>query len=150
MPPPYTLRVARPTNDIKRLLSFYIDGLGLQVLGEFKDHTGFDGIMLGHPQGPYHLEFTVHHDGHVSSAADQASSDGQKSVQALNIRAPTKDNLLTFYIPDRREWEEAVERMRKAGFESVRAFNPYWDVDGVTFEDPDGWRVVLQHAAWTA
>jgi len=26
--------------------------------------------------------------------------------------------------------------------------NPYWDVNGVTFEDPDGWRIVLQNAGW--
>jgi Questin oxidase-like len=33
-------------------------------------------------------------------------------------------------------------------FESVKAFNPYWDRNGKTFEDPDGYRVVLQHANW--
>jgi hypothetical protein len=32
----------------------------------------------------------------------------------------------------------------------VRAFNPYWDRHGKTFADPDGYRVVLQHAAWPA
>jgi len=31
----------------------------------------------------------------------------------------------------------------------VPSFNPYWDRDGVTFEDPDGYRVVVQRAAWT-
>jgi hypothetical protein len=31
----------------------------------------------------------------------------------------------------------------------VPSFNPYWDRDGVTFEDPDGYRIVLQKAAWT-
>ena len=36
-----------------------------------------------------------------------------------------------------------------AGFEPVTAFNPYWERDGLTFEDPDGYRVVLQNAAWT-
>ena len=39
--------------------------------------------------------------------------------------------------------------MRETGFQPVAAFNPYWDRDGVTFEDPDGYRVVLQCAAWT-
>jgi YycE-like protein len=30
----------------------------------------------------------------------------------------------------------------------VKSFNPYWDGNGCTFEDPDGYRVVLQNAAW--
>jgi hypothetical protein len=46
------------------------------------------------------------------------------------------------------EWEIAVESMRSAGFEPVPAFNPYWDRNGITFEDPDGYRTVLQNAGW--
>lgn len=38
--------------------------------------------------------------------------------------------------------------MRDAGFDPVPSFNPYWDMSGVTFEDPDGYRVVLQRDAW--
>jgi hypothetical protein len=38
--------------------------------------------------------------------------------------------------------------MRAAGFAPVASFKPYWDRQGVTFEDPDGYRVVLQNAAW--
>jgi hypothetical protein len=34
------------------------------------------------------------------------------------------------------------------GYKHVQAFNPYWDVAGKTFEDPDGYRVVLQNARW--
>jgi len=123
------LRIARPTNDIERLLKFYVDGLGLTLLDRFEDHDGFDGMMLGHKEWPYHLEFTRKR-GHVTE------------------RAPTEENLLVFYCPDAGVWERAIQRMRDAGFEPVRAFNPYWDRDGLTFEDPDGYRVVLQNAAW--
>jgi hypothetical protein len=42
----------------------------------------------------------------------------------------------------------AVEQMVKAGFEPAPAFNPYWDREGRTFEDPDGYRIVLQRSAW--
>lgn len=126
-----TLRVARPTNDIDRLLPFYRDGLGFGVLYRFEDHDGFDGVMMGTRGAPYHFEFTRAKD-HVAA------------------RAPTRDNLVVFYIPDAIEWRAAVERMAKAGFEPVAAFNPYWDRDGLTFEDPDGYRVVLQNAAWSA
>ena len=38
------LRVARPTDDLERLLPFYRDGLGLGVLFRFADHDGFDGV----------------------------------------------------------------------------------------------------------
>ena len=123
------LRVARPTDDLERLLPFYRDGLGLNVLSRFTDHEGFDGVMLGWDRSPYHLEFTRSH-GRIAG------------------RAPTLDNLLVFYLPERSIWEAAIARMRRAGFEPVAAFNPYWDRLGATFEDPDGYRVVLQQARW--
>jgi catechol 2,3-dioxygenase-like lactoylglutathione lyase family enzyme len=124
------LRVARPTDNIAALLPFYCEGLGLSVLYTFEDHNGFDGIMLGSAGAPYHFEFTTAR-GHAVG------------------KAPTQDNLLIFYMPDIIQWQDAVAKMRAGGFEPVKAFNPYWDVDGLTFEDPDGWRVVLQHTAWS-
>ena len=123
------LRVARPTDDLDALIRFYRDGLGLQVLFRFENHEGFDGVMLGHPGAPYHFEFTRAH-GHSAG------------------RAPTPDNLLVFYLADRTAWEAAVRSMRNAGFEPVPAFNPYWDRNGATFEDPDGYRIVLQNSSW--
>lgn len=123
------LRVARPTDNLSALRRFYCDGLGLRQLTSFTAHNGFDGLMLGHPRAPYHLEFT-HQPGHHVG------------------RAPTPDNLLVFYLPAAEEWQAAVQRMEAAGFASVPSYNPYWDEHGRTFEDPDGYRVVLQHAAW--
>ena len=124
------LRVARPTDNLEAIVRFYQDGLGLRVLYRFEDHDGIGGVMLGHEGAPYHLEFT-HTRGHAVG------------------RAPTLDNLLVFYLPDGEEWEAAARQMRETGFQPVVAFNPYWDRDGLTFEDPDGYRVVLQCAAWT-
>lgn len=123
------VRIARPTDDIAALLPFYRDGLGLEMLAAFEDHAGFDGVMLGLIGGPYHFEFT-HHRGHRVG------------------RAPSQDNLVVFYLPARKEWEAAVERMKAAGFAPVPAYNPYWDQQGATFEDPDGYRVVLQNGGW--
>jgi catechol 2,3-dioxygenase-like lactoylglutathione lyase family enzyme len=111
------------------ILHFYRDGLGMDVLGLFADHEGFDGVMLGFPDAGYHLEFT-----HTSAHAAG--------------RAPTQDNLLVFYLPDATDWQAAVARMIAHGYAPVAAFNPYWDVRGKTFEDVDGYRVVLQNAAW--
>lgn len=121
----------RPTTDLAEVVSFYRDGLGFDVLFEFENHDGFDGVILGRKGGAYHLEFT--------------RKAGHKVPQA-----PTDDNLLVFYIPDATEWEAAVARMEQNGHASVDAFNPYWDKRGRTFVDPDGYRVVLENAAWEA
>ncbi|MGI9169024.1 MAG: VOC family protein [Caulobacteraceae bacterium] len=123
------LRVARPTDNLERVARFYRDGLGLAELGRFQDHAGFDGVMLGEERAPYHFEFTRAR-GHLAG------------------RAPSLDNLLVFYLPDVREWNAAVQRMKRSGYEPVASFNPYWDRHGLTFEDPDGYRVVLQNADW--
>jgi catechol 2,3-dioxygenase-like lactoylglutathione lyase family enzyme len=124
------LRVARPTNDLERLIHFYRDGLGFEVLFRFSGHDGFDGVMLGWKGAPWHLEFT-RVQGHTAP------------------RAPSEDHLLVLYLPHHPEWEAAIRRMRDAGYTPVASFNPYWDRNGASFEDPEGYRVVLQNAAWT-
>ena len=118
------MRVARPTDHLDEVVRFYRDGLGLVEIGSFADHDGFDGVMLGAPGQSYHLEFTRRR-GHAVG------------------RAPTQDHLLIFYLPDRSEWQKAVDRMHEAGYDAVPSYNPYWDRNGLTFEDADGYRVVL-------
>src|SRR5438045_8543799 len=108
MHPAAKLRVARPTDDIDALLPFYRDGLGLSVLYRFEGHDGFDGVMLGASQAPYHFEFT-------RTEAHRAG------------KAPSQDHLVVFYLADDGAWRAAVDRMKAAGFEPVAAFNPYWD-----------------------
>ncbi|WP_259919288.1 VOC family protein [Jannaschia sp. M317] len=124
------LRVARASDDLDGMLAFYIDGLGLSVLGRFADHDGFDGIILGHPNAPWHLELT-HRRGHRAPPS------------------PGAESLLVLYLPDTDMWRAAVARMDRAGFTPVPAENPYWDRAGRTYADPEGWRMVLQNAAWT-
>ena len=125
------LRVARPTDNLAKISEMYINGLGFEHLGKFEDHNGFDGVIIGHPQHLYHLEFTHHRGTKVG-------------------KAPTQDNLLVFYIPDQQEWESACVQMENAGFALVPSYNPYWDIAGKTFEDLDGYRIVLQNREWTA
>ena len=38
--------------------------------------------------------------------------------------------------------------MAAAGFAPVKSYNPYWDEGGATFEDSDGYRVVLTSRFW--
>ena len=124
-----SLRIARPTEHLEQVVRFYIDGLGYGVLDSFQDHEGIDGVMVGLPGAPFHLEFT------------------HRSGDPVG-RAPTEDHLLVFYLPGREEWQASVDRMLAAGYRSVSSSNPYWDRDGLTFEDPDGYRVVLENSEW--
>jgi catechol 2,3-dioxygenase-like lactoylglutathione lyase family enzyme len=125
------LRIARPVSDLARAETMYVAGLGLQRLGGFTDHAGFDGVMLGLPGAGYHFEFTLCRAHPVAPA-------------------PTADDLAVFYLPDAEQWEARCAAMLAAGFRAVPSFNPYWDRQGRTFEDADGYRVVLQNAEWPA
>ncbi|MGD8426546.1 MAG: VOC family protein [Balneolaceae bacterium] len=123
------LRIARPTDNLEELAQMYVDGLGFEILSSFKDHAGFDGIIIGHKAHNYHLEFT-------------------QNTHEPAGRAPTKDNLLVFYLPDYEKWKNSCEKLEKAGFKPVKSFNPYWDTSGKTFEDIDGYRIVLENETW--
>ena len=122
------VRVARPTDKLDEVVRFYRDGLALRVLGSFAGHAGYEGVMLGLPGARYHLEFTRH--------------DGGSPCPA-----PTRDNLLVLYVEDTAAVRRVVERLRALGCEPVEPENSYWAGRGFTFEDPDGWRVVLMNTA---
>jgi catechol 2,3-dioxygenase-like lactoylglutathione lyase family enzyme len=118
------VRWARPTDRLEEVVAFYTDGLGLQELGRFEGHAGYDGVLVGLPGSDYHLEFTHHADG----------SPGP---------APTTDNLLVLYLESKREAELAAARLDALGHPAVEPENPYWDGRSIAIADPDGWRVVL-------
>jgi catechol 2,3-dioxygenase-like lactoylglutathione lyase family enzyme len=124
------LRIARPVADLARTRTLYCRGLGLRVLGSFANHEGFDGVILGLPGAGYHFEFT-HCRSHPLAPAS------------------TAEDLAVFYIEAPGEWQRACAEMLAAGFRQVASFNPYWDRCGRTFEDADGYRVVLQSGSWS-
>ena len=124
------VRVARPTDDLAAVTTFYRDGLGFEVIGGFGGNGNIDGVMLGHPEHDYHLEFTYHHD---------HDAGGE----------PSDEHLLVFYLSDRTRWDDAVNHLRACGHDAVRSSNPHWEERGVTFEDPDGYRIVLENAEWS-
>lgn len=104
-------------------------GLQLAELGRFSEHDGFDGVMLGDAGMDFHLEFTM--------------------CRRHPLRpTPTPEDLLVFYVPEAEEWSRRCSAMQAAGFQEVQPFNPYWSRHGKTYEDPDGYRVVVQQAAW--
>lgn len=127
--PVVRVRVGRPTDRLEEVVAFYRDGIGLPVIGSFEGHAGYSGVMLGLPGAGYHLEFTHH----------EAGSD---------CPAPSKDNLLVFYLSQREAMDRIVERLGAMGYPPVPPENPYWSADrSVTVEDPDGWRVVFMYSS---
>ncbi|HEY8783746.1 MAG TPA: VOC family protein [Mucilaginibacter sp.] len=116
-------RTARHTKDLNRIIDFYGRILGLKVLGEFKDHHNYDGVFLGVPGADWHLEFTVSKD-----IPSHCSDD---------------DDLLVFYAESLDEFNKIKEKFVASGVKHVRPKNPYWEKNGITFEDPDGFRIVL-------
>ena len=120
------IRVARPTDKLEEIARFYCEGLGLKKIGSFENHAGYSGVMIGLPVHQYHLEFTRHEKGSPCPA-------------------PTRDNLLVFYIPDKNSIEKILAQLAAIGYGPVPPENPYWQEKGITIEDPDGWRIVLMN-----
>ena len=118
------VRFARPTNSLDLVVPFYRECLGLNELYRFENHAGYDGVMLGLPGTRYHLEFLQH--------------------AGIDATAATKEHQLVFYVGSTSALLPIVDRFADAGYYPVEAENPYWTTVGaVTFEDPDGWRLVL-------
>jgi catechol 2,3-dioxygenase-like lactoylglutathione lyase family enzyme len=114
------VRVARHTERLEEVVVFYRDGLGLPEIGRFRDHDGYDGVFLDIPGTGAHLELTA---------------GGRQGAPT-----PHSESLLVLYVGD----DAAVEAIAaRIGTEPVTPANPYWATHGLTFEDPDGFRVVL-------
>jgi hypothetical protein len=124
-----TLRVARPVSQLERSRELYQSGLGLDVIGAFEDHQGFNGVMLGKADVPWHLEFT-------------------QCTSHPIIPSPSSEDLLVLYLPERDRWQQTCQQMVLAGFVQIDSFNPYWDQNGKTYQDHDGYRTVIQCQQW--
>jgi catechol 2,3-dioxygenase-like lactoylglutathione lyase family enzyme len=121
------LRVARHTARLDQVVVFYRDALGLREVGGFRDHDGYDGVFLEVPGSRAHLEFTA--------GGDHPAPD------------PNPESLIVLYLGD----DETVRRVAaRIGGSPVPPANPYWAANALTFEDPDGFRVVLVPEHWEA
>lgn len=121
------LRVARHTRRLEQVVAFYRDGIGLHEIGGFRGHDGYDGVFLAIPGTGAHLELT-------SGGAHEAP-------------APHAESLLVLYVGNEGAMRAIAGRLRAA---PVTPANPYWEEHGLTFEDPDGFRVVLVPERWSA
>ena len=120
-----TFRFARHTNNLEQLKSFYIDILGLELLGGFENHNGYDGVFIGKPNENWHLEFT-------------------KSDEIVTFNFGEED-ILVFYPNTKLEFELIHDKIITNKIEFIKAKNSYWNENGKMILDPDGYRVVISH-----
>jgi len=114
-------RIARPTNDLARSVEFYRGVLGLQHTGGFEGHDGYDGAFFALPGG------------------------GELELTAGPV-PPTEwseEDLLVLYLPGHAELQRWEGVLAGHGVSVIPAANPYWNRNGITVRDPDGFRVVL-------
>ena len=116
-------RLARHTNRLAQLTDFYINLMGLDLLGQFKNHSGYDGVFIGKANSDWHLEFT------------------QTTEPVHHIF--DEDDILVFYPGVQSEYDSLLERIASHNIATVKAKNPYWQVNGITIKDPDGHSIVI-------
>jgi len=78
---PSSMRVARPVSQIPASLRFCVDILGLERLGGFAGHNGYDGAFVGRPGSDWHIELTSHENGRP-------------------VPSPTEEDLLVSYVSE--------------------------------------------------
>jgi len=92
-------RFARHTNNLDAIIHFYHNILGLEILGSFKEHDGYDGVFQGIKNENWHLEFTI----------------SDKSPNHL----PDEDDLLVFYPDSESEYRALIEKLKQANIPEV-------------------------------
>ena len=116
-------RYARHTEDLLRMELFYTRVVGLDKLGEFENHQGYNGIILGLAGIDWQLEFTT------SSQKPQRKFDD--------------DDTLVFYLRTEDEFIGARKRIADSGVSTEIPRNPYWSANGIMISDPDGHHVIF-------
>jgi catechol 2,3-dioxygenase-like lactoylglutathione lyase family enzyme len=114
------LRIARHTDRLEEVVAFYRDGAGFPEVGRFRDHDGYDGVILDIPGTGTHLELTTggHH-----SAPD-----------------PNPESLLVLYFDNQEDFDTVAERIAQP---EIATANPYWVAHARAYEDPDGFQLLL-------
>jgi catechol 2,3-dioxygenase-like lactoylglutathione lyase family enzyme len=119
------VRFARHTDRLDECVGFWRDQIGLSELTRFSEHDGYSGVILDLPGTDAHLELTT--------------------GGGLAAPVPHPESLVVLYLGD---WEAVRACAAAIASAPVPAANPYWDRCGLTFADPDGFRVVLAARSW--
>ncbi|RZJ31657.1 MAG: VOC family protein [Flavobacterium sp.] len=124
------LRIARHTDNLDKIKSFYCDILGLKIIGSFENHDGYDGVFIGRPNESWHLEFT--------------------SSEAKATHQTDEDDLIVLYPETRSEYDNLIQKLASSKIEFISAKNPYWNSFGKMILDPDGFRIVISNQKATS
>jgi ribosomal protein S18 acetylase RimI-like enzyme len=114
------LRIARHTDQLEAVTSFYRDRVGFPELGGFAGHDGYDGVLLGISGTGTHLELTS---GGLHPAPQQHP-----------------ESLLVLYLETQAEIDAIATRIAQR---PVVPANPYWRENALAFADPDGFQLLL-------
>ena len=117
------LRIARHTNRIKEITQFYTGVIGLEIIGQFENHDGYDGIFIGKKNLGWHLEFTT------------------SATAAAHIF--DEDDLLVFYPESVGEYQSILKSIALQKLEIHVPKNPYWRENGILVTDPDGFGIII-------
>jgi len=116
-------RAARHTNKLESLIEFYTQVLEFEILGEFKDHDGYDGVFLGRKNENWHLEFTT-------------------TAEAVNHQFD-EDDLMVFYPQNKEEYTRITDKIKTSDLLRLEPKNPYWKENGILITDPDGYGIII-------
>jgi catechol 2,3-dioxygenase-like lactoylglutathione lyase family enzyme len=117
------LRVARHTDNLEQIKSFYIEILGFVALGHFENHDSYDGVFIGNPESDWHFEFT------------------QSSEKASHH--PDADDITVLYPESKQNYDIMLTRLSAHNVPLIPSKNSYWNENGSMFKDPDGFRIVI-------
>ncbi|MPT30914.1 MAG: VOC family protein [Chryseobacterium sp.] len=116
-------RYARHTQNLEKLIGFYSKVLDFKVLGDFKEHNGYDGGFLGKENENWHLEFT---------------QDGNLPESKFD-----DDDILVFYPETLEEFQKIVANLEYYKVPILEPKNPYWKENGICFEDCDHYKIIV-------
>ena|SRR5215218_210923 len=100
------LRVARHTERLDEVVGFYRDGIGLPDVAGFRNHDGYDGVVLAVPGSGAQLKLTA---------------GGEHDAPS-----PHPESLLVLYLGDAETVRTVAARL---GVDPVPAANPYWALE---------------------
>jgi catechol 2,3-dioxygenase-like lactoylglutathione lyase family enzyme len=117
------LRVARHTNNLKKIEAFYVNILGFERLGGFQNHNNYDGVFIGKPDLDWHFEFTESND---------------KTNHHFD-----EDDVVVLYPNTILEYNNLLDSISNNNISIITSKNPYWNENGKMVLDPDGFRIVI-------
>src|SRR5690606_9592521 len=107
----------------EQLVDFYTSVLEFEVLGDFKDHDGYNGVFLGKPGENWHLEFTF---------------NGELPLSKFD-----EDDALVFYPTQLAAYNQILKMLKQHQIPLIAPKNPYWQNNGICFEDCDGAKIIV-------